>query len=69
MGRLTRVTKKGSPYSLYTYDANGNRTAGNVGGVAFTASLDAQDRLIQQLGTGYSYSLNGGLTEISRGCN
>ena len=65
VGRLTRVTKNGSPYSLYTYDANGNRTAGNVGGVAFTASFDAQDRLIQQSGADYSYNPNGELTGIN----
>jgi YD repeat-containing protein len=31
--------------SPYIYDANGNRTGGNNGGAAISASYDGQDRL------------------------
>jgi len=57
--RLTDVIKDGSPLSHYTYDANGNRTAGP----ALTTSpvYDSQDRLLNYGNCEYSYKPDGSL--------
>jgi RHS repeat-associated protein len=64
MGRLTAVTKNGVAHSSYGYDDNGNRTSGSVGGVAFTATYDAHDRLASYNSRTYSYNANGDNTQI-----
>ncbi|RYZ84341.1 MAG: hypothetical protein EOP06_18230, partial [Proteobacteria bacterium] len=66
-GRLTAVTKNGSAYSSYVYDGNGNRTSGVTAGTAFTATYDAQDRLVTFNTRAYSYNANGDLYQINWG--
>jgi RHS repeat-associated protein len=63
-GRLTAVTKSGSSYSSYTYDNNSNRTSGNVGGVSFTATFDAEDRMLTYNTKTFTYTVNGDLATI-----
>jgi len=46
--------------SPYIYDANGNRTGGNNGGAAISASYDGQDRLSSYNVT-YKFNANGEL--------
>jgi RHS repeat-associated protein len=58
-GRLTAVTRDGAAYSNYVYDANGNRKSGKVAGVAFSATYDAQDRLLTYNTKSYTYTPNG----------
>lgn len=60
-GRLTTVDKGSAAYSSYTYDDNSNRTYGTTSNVAFTAVVDAQDRLTDYNLFDYAYSDNGEL--------
>ena len=56
----------GDHQSLYQYDAVGNRTQATVNGVVTTYDYDANDRLLSQGGTSYTYDDNGNtLVEIS----
>ncbi len=48
-----------------TYDANGNRLSGPLGGL--TATYDAQDRLLQFDPTTYTYTANGELQSARTG--
>ena len=56
--RLTGVQKNGVVASTYTYDTNGNRTAG---------TYDGQDRLIQYGSTTYTYKASGELLSKTAG--
>jgi len=60
-GRLTgRVEKAtGTPLSNYIYDPNGNRIKGEEDGISFTATYDAQDRVITYNSNSYTYNING----------
>ncbi len=62
-GRLTAITYNGAqnPSITYTYDANGNRTARDLGGLVTNGTYDAQDRLTQYGATTYAYTANGEL--------
>ena len=64
-GRLSAATKNGSPFSTYSYDSNGNRTART--GPSVIASYDAQDRLTNYGSTTYSYTANGELQSKTNG--
>ncbi|MBX3022020.1 MAG: RHS repeat-associated core domain-containing protein [Bdellovibrionales bacterium] len=61
-GRLTTVTKGSAAYSSYTYDNNSNRTSGTTAGTAFTAVVDAQDRLTDYNLLDFTYTANGELS-------
>lgn len=58
-GRLTNVTKNAAAYSNYTFSDNNNVTSGAVGGTAFTATYDAQDRILTYNTNTYTHTLNG----------
>lgn len=58
-GRLNAVSKDAVPVSSYSYDLNGNRIART--GPTLSATYDAQDRLISNGTTSYSYTANGEL--------
>jgi RHS repeat-associated protein len=58
-GRLTDVTKDGTPFSRYDYDANGNRLTGP--GLTTSPVYDAQDRLLSYGSCTYSYRPDGSL--------
>jgi RHS repeat-associated protein len=60
-GRLATVFKNKQLFSQYTYDANGNRNGGMVGGQSINAQNDAQDRLIFYNGNSYAFGPNGDL--------
>ena len=49
----------GNHQSLYQYDGVGNRIQATVNGVVTTYDYDANDRLLSQGGTSYSYDDNG----------
>lgn len=66
-GRLSEVTRNGSAYASYEYDANGNRNRVVTAAGAVTASYDAQDRLVSQGTITYNYTANGELSEKSVG--
>jgi YD repeat-containing protein len=51
----------------YAYDANGNRTSATTNGPPLSATLDAQDRLIQQGSTAYTFDADGYLTARATG--
>jgi RHS repeat-associated protein len=58
-GRLTNVTKNSAAYSNYTLSDNNNATSGNVAGTAFSATYDAQDRILTYNSNTYTHTLNG----------
>ena len=58
-GRLTGVTKNGTKVAHYDYDSNGNRRAYKGQHGTFTASYDAQDRLIKYGDITYTHTANG----------
>jgi RHS repeat-associated protein len=60
-GRLTTVTRDGSPIATYRYDANGNRLSKTTPTGTETATYDAQDRLLSYGGTTYTWTANGAL--------
>jgi len=64
-GRLTGVTKNGSPYSAYTYDGNSNRISGDVGGASFAATYDPQDQLLTYNTKSYTYTANGDRASVT----
>jgi RHS repeat-associated protein len=64
VGRLSTVELNGSPYSSYTYDDNGNRVSGSIGGTSFSASYDDQDRIVAYNSKNYTYTTNGELSSI-----
>ncbi|RYF63590.1 MAG: hypothetical protein EOO39_28250, partial [Cytophagaceae bacterium] len=64
VGRLSTVFKNGLAYSSYSYDSNSNRTSGATGGVPFTATYDAQDRLLTYNAKTYTYNANGDRTQV-----
>lgn len=72
VGRLSSVTKNGAVDSSYAYDANSNRVSGTQNGQPFTATYDAQDRLLtyvqgNELSKQFTYNINGELTQIEQG--
>lgn len=58
-GRLTDVSKNSASYSHYNFDNNNNLTSGTIGGVAFTATYDSQDRITKYKTNTYVHNLNG----------
>ncbi|WP_168196630.1 RHS repeat-associated core domain-containing protein [Bdellovibrio sp. ZAP7] len=60
-GRLDQVTKNSVVASNYGYDSNSNRTSGNVGAQATTATYDDQDRLLTYNTLSFTYNANGDL--------
>ncbi|MBE2224709.1 MAG: hypothetical protein IAF02_24425, partial [Anaerolineae bacterium] len=54
-GRLTGVSRNGSPIGAFTYDANGNRLSAN----GTNATYDAQDRLLQAGTAQFTYTAAG----------
>jgi RHS repeat-associated protein len=62
-GTVTSV-KSGSSYSSYTYDNNSNRTSGTLAGNAFTATFDAEDRMLTFNTKTFTYTVNGDLSTI-----
>jgi RHS repeat-associated protein len=60
-GRLTRVTRAGTPVAEYDYDPNSNRLAHRFAGGTSSATYDQQDRLLTYDDTTYTYSANGEL--------
>ncbi len=64
-GRLSAVSKDSAPFSTYSYDSNGNRTAHT--GPSVSASYDAQDRLTSYGANTYSYTANGELLSKTNG--
>ena len=54
-GQVTAVARDGAAVEAYGYDANGNRIAATVAGVAQTASYDDQDRLVQYGNVQFAY--------------
>ena len=56
---------RGSPFSSYGYDSNGNRTART--GPSVSASYDAQDRLGSYGANTYNYTANGELLSKTNG--
>jgi RHS repeat-associated protein len=69
-GRLTDVSRNGTPIAHYEYDSNGNRLSysGELGN--FAGTYDAQDSLLQYRNFTYSYTANGELqskTETATG--
>jgi len=66
-GRLTDVTRDGSPYAHYDYDANSNRTGWTDPWGSGTATPDDQDRLLAAGPYSYTYSANGELATKSAG--
>lgn len=58
-GRLTGVTRNGSPAAAWTYDANGNRLTATTSAGLVSGTYDAQDRLTSYGSTSYSYSASG----------
>ena len=63
-GRLAVVSSGGTQLASYGYDANGNRTQVNG---AVVATVDAQDRLLNNGAASYSYSAAGALTQKTQG--
>ncbi len=62
VGRLSQVKTNGSVYSIYQYDANGNRTNATVAGTASVGNYDAQDRMMTNGTVTYQYNASGTLT-------
>jgi RHS repeat-associated protein len=60
-GRLTGVSKNGSPTSSYVYDSNSNLTSGTRNGAAVSATYDDQDRLTSYNGLTFTYNAAGDL--------
>jgi RHS repeat-associated protein len=60
-GRLQAVTRNGSPYQSYGYDANGNRTSLTTTAGTIAATYDAQDRLVTWGTRSYTYTAHGDL--------
>lgn len=65
-GRLTKVFRNNKAYSSYIYDDNGNRVMGTTAGVQFTATYDAQDRMLTHGPRSYTYNANGERTSVSQ---
>ncbi len=63
-GRLTSVDKNSVTTSSYTYDNNGNKTSGSIGGTSFSATYDNQDRINSWNSVLYSHNANGDNTGI-----
>ena len=63
-GRLAVVSSGGTQLASYGYDANGNRTQING---AVVATVDAQDRLLNNAAASYNYSAAGTLTQKTQG--
>src|SRR5688572_28914851 len=63
-GRLEYVYVNGVLRSHYGYDANGNRLAATVEGVAVSGTYDAQDRVESYGGRVFEYDRNGNITKV-----
>jgi len=61
VGRLSSVTRNGTPTASYTYDLNGNRATKTTSGGTQTAVVDDQDRLTSYGGATYAYTAHGDL--------
>ncbi|MCC7002312.1 MAG: hypothetical protein IT357_09160 [Gemmatimonadaceae bacterium] len=61
VGRLSSVTRNGTPTASYTYDLNGNRATKTTSGGTQTAVVDDQDRLTSYGGATYQYTAHGDL--------
>jgi RHS repeat-associated protein len=61
VGRLSSVTRNGTPAASYTYDLNGNRATKTTSGGTQTAVVDDQDRLTSYAGATYQYTAHGDL--------
>lgn len=66
-GRLTRVDRDGVILSRYEYDRNGNRRFRETPGGTVTADYDAQDRLLRNGDTAFTYTANGELASRTQG--
>ncbi|MFH1469803.1 MAG: MopE-related protein [Pseudomonadota bacterium] len=61
LGRLETVDLDGAAYADYSYDADGNRTSISDPSVAATATFDAQDRMLSQGSTTFTWNDDGTL--------
>jgi RHS repeat-associated protein len=66
-GRLTDVTKDGSTFSHYGYDADDNRTTFTNSTGTTSPTYDSQDRLLTYGIATYAYTANGDLTSKTVG--
>jgi RHS repeat-associated protein len=66
-GRLLTVTKNGSPYASYSYDANGNRLTSTGPGGNASGVYDAEDRMTQYGAASFTYTPDGRLRTRTSG--
>ena len=66
-GRLTGVTRNGTPVTTYTYDSNGNRTRSTGPSGTVSAAYDNQDRLLTYGSASYNYNAHGELQSKTAG--
>ncbi|MBK7591510.1 MAG: RHS repeat-associated core domain-containing protein [Betaproteobacteria bacterium] len=66
-GQLASVARNGAAFEQYAYDANGNRTSTNVGGVVETATFDVQDRILTHGATRFVHDGAGALRSRTTG--
>ncbi|MBK9057814.1 MAG: hypothetical protein IPL82_08320 [Elusimicrobia bacterium] len=66
-GRLVRVEKNGVAVEQYTYDANGNRTSGTVGGTTLNGTYDGDDKVATYGGSVYGHAAGGEWRTVTEG--
>jgi RHS repeat-associated protein len=66
-GRLVRVEKNGTAVEQYTYDANGNRTSGTVGGTTLNGTYDGDDKVAVYGGAAYAHAAGGEWRTVTEG--
>ncbi|MBK7575333.1 MAG: hypothetical protein IPI26_08790 [Elusimicrobia bacterium] len=66
-GRLVRVEKNGVGVEQYTYDANGNRTSGTVGGTTLNGTYDGDDKVAVYGGSAYAHAAGGEWRTVTEG--
>ena len=64
-GRLTKVTRDGTPVHIYHYGPNGSRTSHTGPSGTTTGTYDDRDRLVHYGDTDYTYNAAGDLTQKS----